>query len=264
MEQDPKDDAAIEPQDAHEAAVEPFVARGLVTEVLYPIKSGKEATVYCCRAGPAEEAGGRGFLAAKVYRERRGRGFKNDAVYQEGRWHWARNTRATRAFRNGSAFGREVQQAAWVGYEWETLRALHAAGVDVPRPVASAGSAILMELFGTGDDEGTPAPMLATIRPESAGEAQAILDALYASVERMLARNVIHGDLSAYNVLYAGGRFRIIDLPQAVDPRFNPSSFELLARDLRNVHAYCARFGARADPEGRARELWRLFMEGRL
>ena len=118
MEHGPDDDvdiddeaAAIAPPSAPETALAPFVARGLVTEVLYPIKSGKEATVYCCRAGPAEEAGGARFLAAKVYRERRGRSFKNDAVYQEGRWHWARNTRVRRAFRNRSAFSRWVMNS---------------------------------------------------------------------------------------------------------------------------------------------------------
>jgi len=36
-----------------EEALEPFIADGLIDNVLFPIKSGKEATVYCCRGGAA-------------------------------------------------------------------------------------------------------------------------------------------------------------------------------------------------------------------
>jgi len=37
-------------------ALEPFIEDGLLADVLYPIKSGKEATVYCCSAGPRVKA----------------------------------------------------------------------------------------------------------------------------------------------------------------------------------------------------------------
>ena len=44
-------------------ALEPFIEDGLLADVLYPIKSGKEATVYCCSAGPRIKAD---FVAAKA------------------------------------------------------------------------------------------------------------------------------------------------------------------------------------------------------
>src|SRR5690242_16781758 len=52
-----------------------FYEQDLITDVLRVIKSGKEATVYCCAADPAM---GRKLLAAKVYRPRMFRSLKND------------------------------------------------------------------------------------------------------------------------------------------------------------------------------------------
>src|SRR5579872_5090423 len=69
-------------QDPAREALEHFFTEGLITGVLHVVKSGKEATVYCCQAHPST---GVELLAAKVYRSRNNRGFKNDAIYQEGR-----------------------------------------------------------------------------------------------------------------------------------------------------------------------------------
>ena len=58
--------------------LEPFFDEGWITELIRPVKSGKEATVYLCRAG---ERTGEELVAAKVYRSLHQRGFKNDSVY---------------------------------------------------------------------------------------------------------------------------------------------------------------------------------------
>ncbi len=70
-------------------------------------------------------------------------------------------------------------------------------------------------------------------------------------------------DLSA-SILYAAGV--TIDLPQAVDPRTNPSAPKLLERDLRNVLKYFARHnvGLDEDPAEMARKLWGLWKFGEL
>ena len=46
-------------------ALDAFIGDGFISEVLYQVRSGKEATVYCCRGG---EVAGKELLAAKVYR----------------------------------------------------------------------------------------------------------------------------------------------------------------------------------------------------
>ena len=52
----------------------------------------------------------------------------------------------------------------------------------------------------------------------------------------------MHGDLSAYNILAAGDRLVIIDLPQVVDLVGNPAGMDFLMRDCANM---CAWFRAR-------------------
>ena len=42
---------------------------------------------------------------------------------------------------------------------------------------------------------------------------------------------MVHSDLSPYNVLWNGHEHRIIDFPQAIDPRFNSSAQRLLVLD---------------------------------
>jgi RIO kinase 1 len=80
------------------------------------------------------------------------------------------------------------------------------------------------------------------------------------NVEMALRRNLIHADLSPFNVLWWEGRATIIDLPQAVDPRSNPNASQLLARDLSNICRHFHRYGVRADPDEITRGLWMGFL----
>lgn len=236
--------------------IESFIDQGLVADVLGVVKSGKEATVYCCEGGPAS---GRALVAAKVYRSRNVRQFSNDAAYRDGR---LRNLerRQARAIIAGSRAGREIAFDRWVTDEYETLRLLHRAGADVPEPVALAGSVILMEYVG---DDDAPAPVLASVRLDPA-EARAVFERLLRNVELALACDRVHGDLSAYNVLYHRGVVRVIDFPQAVDARFNANALSLLERDVERLCAHFARFGVQADARRIARNLWGGFLRSEL
>jgi len=124
-------------QDPVQVALDQFFTEGLITEVLYVVKSGKEATVYCCQAHPST---GVELLAAKVYRSRNNRGFKNDSIYQEGRL--IRDGHVRRAVQNKSRFGREAQFGMWIDYEFAALNALYRVGADIPdlSPGAAARS----------------------------------------------------------------------------------------------------------------------------
>src|SRR5919201_1326632 len=118
------------------SALYAVVAEGWISDVLHEVKSGKEATVYCCRAQPRA---GVDLVAAKVYRSRHRRTFKNDAIYRKGRV--IGDKRVRRAVERKTAFGREAQFGLWVGHEWATLSLLHAAGADVPRPITRSSRA---------------------------------------------------------------------------------------------------------------------------
>jgi RIO kinase 1 len=232
-----------------------FFAEGLITDVVSQLKSGKEATVFMCRAG---DAGDGKLLAVKYFRPRLGRGFQNRAAYQHGRF--VGDARTTRAVANKSRIGRQIEEGLWINHEFDMLCRLHFAGADVPTPHAAAGSAILMDFVG---DETGPAPQLRQLRL-TACEARRMLDRLIWNIERLLANNVIHADLSAYNILVHNGAPKIIDLPQAVDPRTNGNARELLARDVDRVCRYLDRFGAHADPVALSADLWQRYQHAQL
>lgn len=233
-----------------------FAEIGLITQVHSKLPSGKEGTVYCCRAHPSTR---RKFLAAKVYRGHAASSHKWSATYFEGR---ERNLKpqVLRAIRARTTFGRETARGLWVSAEYETLRTLHTAGADVPEPIALGERAILMEFIGNGAG---PAPSLHGVDLDDAA-ASSLFEEIVTDVSCMLRAHLVHGDLSAYNILVWKGRPRIIDVPQAVDVRFNRSALDLLRRDVANVCSFFRRYGVEADPDGIALDLWERYRRATL
>jgi len=237
-------------------ALGPFYDKRVVTDVLRLVRGGKEATVYCCAAGPET---GLALLAAKIYRPRMFRNLRNDARYREGRavldedGKAERGARAMRAVRNGTAFGKALMHYAWMEWEYATLQLLHEAGADVPRPLASGSNTILMEYVGA---EGHAAPTLNGVRLAPT-EAPVLFERLLYNVDLMLAHERVHGDLSAYNVLYWEGQVKIIDFPQAVNAFMHPEGQAILRRDVERLCQYFAGYGLQQDPVRLADDLWR-------
>jgi RIO kinase 1 len=239
-----------------EGLLDAFIGDGSITEVLYVVRSGKEATVYCCRSAATS---GDGLVAAKVYRPLERRNFHNDAVYQTGR-DIPFSGQDRRALANKSRHGRDLQYGTWINAEFQTMRMLYEAGADVPEVLRRSNGAILMEYFG---DETAPAPMLnrVTLPREQADK---FLRGIIDNVTLWLANHLVHGDLSPYNLLYWEGRIVAIDFPQAVDARVNPNAKSLLFRDLENVCEHFGRYGIRADATRIANALWANYRTGRL
>src|SRR5512133_1903293 len=210
----------------------PLLADGVIDEIVARLKSGKEAYVWLVRHGGE-------IVAAKVYKARHARNFKNNAAYQEGRR--VRDTRTQRAMDRGSRFGQAAAEDAWKAKESDALHALHAAGVRVPRPVLFHDGVLLMELVV--DAHGRPAPRL--VDAHVAREAAAALYAdLRAQVVRMLGCDLVHGDLSPYNVLLGRDGPVVIDFPQVVGAAHNSQAESFLHRDVENLR----RFFAAIDP----------------
>lgn len=237
----------------------------LIGEVVGELKSGKEATVYCCRGHPET---GVPFFAAKVYRDLQSRRFKNDAVYQEGRVvrgkGAGRNSGAGRAYAKKSKFGKLVQFDCWIGSEFGMLKRLYAAGADVPKPIHSVDGGILMEFIGkNGVEDAEPAPMLhsVTLNKDSA---RPLFEQVMGNIELFLDNNCIHGDLSRFNMMLRRRRITIIDFPQAVDPRSNSNAQMLLIRDVENVCRAFASYGVDADAMEIATKLWTRWQMGAL
>jgi len=238
-----------------------FYDRHLILDVLRKAKGGKEATVYCCQAHPQT---GLELLAAKVYRPRMFRNLRNDARYRQRRdlideyGKVVRDRRMTLAVQKGTAVGKKLQHVSWLQHEFKTLQLLYQAGLDVPRPLAEGSNTILMEYLG---DSRVTAPTLNEVNLEQ-GAARLIFERLLWNIERMLELHCVHGDLSAYNVLYWEGKFKIIDFPQAVDLRQNPDAESIFHRDVQRLCQYFWRYGIRARPGRLAEQLWARY--GRL
>jgi serine/threonine-protein kinase RIO1 len=72
----------------------------------------------------------------------------------------------------------------------------------------------------------------------------------------MLTQELVHGDLSAYNILYWQGKITLIDFPQVINPYANRSAYSIFARDVQRVCEYFTRQGIRCNPRRTAEDLW--------
>jgi RIO kinase 1 len=220
------------------------------------VKTGKEADVMLVRRAVP---GGRGcLLAAKRYRSAEHRMFHRDAGYLEGRR--VRESRTNRAMANRSDFGRGMIAGQWAAAEFAALYRLWEVGQElglriVPYPVQILGTELLLEFLGTGD--GAAAPRLAQLRPEP-DELRDLWRQLVDALTVLARCQIVHGDLSPYNILVHDGRLVLIDLPQVVDVVSNPNGGEFLARDVRNVgNWFAARGLSDVDIAGLTRSLLR-------
>jgi RIO kinase 1 len=232
----------------HEA-FEHFLDEGLVERHLKPLKHGKEASVHLFRANPRTT--GEDLVALKLYHPLDRRDFRDESVYRDGEFIKERRIRT--ALAQKTKFGREVQGGLWVSREWETLRTLFADGAPVPRPIEGTGDAILMTYIG---DEDTPAPRLHEYHHDDADELEALWTQVHRAIEWMLFRDVVHGDLSSYNILVWEGELTVIDFPQAVDPKKNRHAQAFLERDIHRVGEFFERRGLRKDWQRIAHDLW--------
>jgi RIO kinase 1 len=241
------------------ASVAPFYHDALITDVTRLVKGGKEANVYACTANPAT---GFDLVAGKLYRERMLRNLKNDAVYKAGRQlrdeegKQMKGRRVKLALRKKTNFGKHVDIMWWINNEYSVQKKLYEAGADVPQPIAHAGNTILMEFIG---DKYGSAPTLSEVMLDM-GEAESLFQRVMDNVRLMLDCHHIHGDLSAYNILYWNGEIKIIDFPQMVEARHNPHAYELLLRDVTRVCDYFNRLGMAADAQALTDELWLPYM----
>ena len=203
------------------------------------LKTGKEADAFLLeRAVPGADAlGASVVMVAKRYRGTDHRNFHRAASYTEGRS--MKRSRDERALKRKSTWGKVVAASEWAISEWDALKRCWELGLPVPYPVQIDGTEILMEWI-TGPD-GETAPRLAQTRPEPellASYFEQLRDAMAVLVQH----GIVHGDLSPYNILAAGDRLVIIDLPQIVDLVGNPTGMDFLMRDCTNV---CTWFQAR-------------------
>lgn len=202
------------------------------------LKTGKESEVHLV----ARSGGGRTvLLAQKRFRARDRRLFRDDYTY---RGVWGNGSRREdRAMRKNTRYGHAAMQARWVSNEWGNLVHLHAAGVTVPPPVELLEDGYRMAFIGDVD---RAAPRLSEVDLDRAS-ARRVWDELLDEVALMVAADRVHGDLSAYNVLWWRDRAVVIDFSQTVDAITHPAARDLLLRDIEALGGYFTRRGVRYE-----------------
>jgi RIO kinase 1 len=232
-----------------------FYEHQWISDVLMRLKGGKEASVYLCRSGPAIQTP---LVAAKVYRPRSLRNLKNDGQYRTGRADLDESGNvivddgALHAMQKRTAYGEELRHQSWIAYEFQTLEMLHSAGADVPKPYAMEKNAILMDYIG---ELGVAAPTMNTVNLDPQ-EVQPLFERVIRNIDVLLANQRIHGDLSAYNILYWESHITLIDFPQVVPPESNPAAWTIFLRDVTRICQYFASQGLRRDARKLAADLW--------
>jgi RIO kinase 1 len=233
-----------------------FLEQKWISDVLRKIKGGKEASVYLCRSGTQVE---KKLLAVKVFRPRMLRNLKNDRLYLQGRDVLDEDGKQIldlgmlKAHHNRSVYGESIRHQSWIMHEFKTLRKLFEAGADVPCPYETSHNAILMEYIG---DETSAAPTLNTVDLDRY-EAEKVFRILLTNIRVMLQLGLVHGDLSAYNVLFWQGQATLIDFPQVIFIRRHPAAYRIFQRDITRLCSYFHGCGLNCLPLIFAADLWK-------
>ena len=118
----------------------------------------------------------------------------------------------------------------WVLKEFKNLNRAYEAGVRVPQPIIAKNNILIMEFIG--DSDGTPARLM---RQSQISNPQYVVDKIIDYIKKLYNdAELVHGDLSGFNILMEDDEPVIIDLSQGmvVD---HPLSDKLLNRDIENL-----------------------------
>lgn len=212
-----------------------FHREGLLDELISEIKTGKEAAVYL---GKNSE----GFVAVKIYTDLRVRSFRRDESYRQGRF--IGDDRIEKAIDQGSRTGLDAHQILWVQEEFRQMKYLHSRGVRVPKAIAASGISILMEFIG--DEDGTAAARIPDLKMEKSDAEEAFRQSVR-NLKLIVKSGRVHGDYSAYNILWHNGKAVVIDFPQMVEFENNPNAAAFLERDVRSLCKSFKKQGIDAD-----------------
>lgn len=185
---------------------------GYINQLQGAISTGKEANVF---KGIDDEGN---FVAVKIYRVGTS-DFKKMQYYIQGDPRFNVRTSNKRQLIN-----------TWVTKELRNLTRAQEAGVGVPRPLIAKNNVLVMEFIG--DKLGNPAQLL---RHSKITNPEHVAEQILKYVKILYNdANLVHGDLSGYNILIDNGEPVIIDISQGVMVE-HPISRELLNRDIDNL-----------------------------
>ena len=202
-------------------ALHKLMQQGEIETIDYPIARGKEAHVFraTSKAGP---------LAVKIFHTTNAV-FKGLAKYIDGDPRFSGLSRRHRELVN-----------IWVRKEFRNLKRMKNSGLRVPEPMMNLKNVLVMEFIG---DNESPSPRLKDVEVD---DPRGVLeDLLEIAAVIWQTCDLVHADLSEYNILWHDGRPWVIDAGQAVTTR-HPSAKEFLVRDITRITEWALRRGLEA------------------
>lgn len=198
-----------------------LINRGYLSSMKGVVSSGKESNVYWAIF---EKEGERRDFAVKIFRTST-LDFKRIWIYIQGDVRFSKVRRDTRSM-----------VYAWAEKEFKNLKLADEAGVRVPKPVVCRGNVLVMEFIG---ENGVSAPKL---REALIEDTELVFETVFDYMVKLYRKaELVHADLSEYNILYWNGPV-IIDVSQAV-LLSHPLALDFLVRDLKNVLRYFSSLG---------------------
>jgi RIO kinase 1 len=197
-----------------------FLNSGVLDEVNGVVNAGKEARVYWGKNKEGKD------LAVKIYLTTSAEFRKGMFKYIEGDYRFKGVKHDTRSM-----------IFAWAQKEFRNLEQASRAKVRVPTPIAVKNNVLVMEFIGK---DGANAPSLKELQPKNPGK---VYGTLLTYLRRLYRKaDLVHGDLSEYNIMMWKGKPVIFDVAQAV-PTSHPMAEFFLRRDLTNVNKFFSRLG---------------------
>ncbi|MHB1812720.1 MAG: serine protein kinase RIO [Thermoplasmataceae archaeon] len=129
----------------------------------------------------------------------------------------------------------------WAKKEFTNLVELRKAGVLCPVPIGFHRNILAMSYIGSKD-------MSAPILKDAEFEPEKVFKEVVGMMTKAYRKaNIVHADLSEYNMLYYRKKVYFIDVGQSVNIK-HPSSEIFLRRDIFNVCTFFRKFGVVSDP----------------
>jgi RIO kinase 1 len=126
----------------------------------------------------------------------------------------------------------------WASKEYKNLKRAYKAGLRVPEPIYIKNNVLIMEYIGF---ESIPAPKLKDIKTPK--DSISLLNEILYFIKNLYQKaNLVHGDLSEFNILYHNQKPVVIDISQAVTIH-HPKAEIYLVRDITNIFNFFERVG---------------------
>jgi RIO kinase 1 len=204
-------------------ALEKLISDKVLDILDFPISTGKEGNVF--RGVTPDKT----YVAVKIYRTSNST-FKHISEYIIG------DPRFSSLPKN-----RRDVIFAWTQKEFKNLERLNRVGISAPKPIAKIKNVLVMEYIG---DEEQPAPLLKDVKLD---DPELIFNKLIDFISIMYKKaELVHSDMSAFNVLMHDSKPYLIDLGQGVLLE-HPQAYEFLKRDIYNIVSYFKKFNIKAD-----------------